>query len=316
MQFHTAKLFLFQAFFFERNLQQSPSMHLNILKEGLEGARAFLDIYLWLPPKSELALTNAEWVQLSFGTTQAAKFAIISKTPTVEAQTRELRQRLNIEQVFRHLSLRIGALVGRSRDSNSKQDVFRDWEQRTKKVQNWYEKMARAMEAQLPETPQTGGSRQAYHSPPHPQPYSTPSSYAHSSSSMHPSPMQPSPMQLPSQHMQQVPMSITVCRPEQLPPLSTSSQVISGDIPPPMLGDVYETPATSMGMVHMNSYSGYHNVPAIAFPDLINAPGWDTMFTVPMEDMSWVLEMPQGGYSGVNSASSPSDNGWGTPGSL
>ncbi|KAJ4293388.1 hypothetical protein N0V90_008671 [Kalmusia sp. IMI 367209] len=149
MQFHTAKLFLFQAAFFERNLQQSPTMHLNILAEGLEGAKAFLDLYLWLPPKSEMALTNSEWIQLSFGVTQAAKFAIISKAPAVEVQTRDLRHRLNIDHVFRHLTLRIGALVGRAGEGDKKKDIFYHYEQRTRKIKNWYEKMTKATEESI-----------------------------------------------------------------------------------------------------------------------------------------------------------------------
>ena len=144
MQFHTAKLFLYQVAFFERSLQHNPSLHLRTLCEGLEAAKTFLDLYLWLPPKSEMNLTNSEWIQVNFGMTLAAKFAIVSKDPSVESQTRELRHRLNVDHFFRHLSLRIGALVGRSDDGSPQWDTFAYYEHRVRKVQNWYERMCRA----------------------------------------------------------------------------------------------------------------------------------------------------------------------------
>jgi hypothetical protein len=303
MQFHTAKLFLFQVAFFERNLQQSPAMHLNILSEGLEGAKAFLDLYLWLPPKSEMALTNPEWVQLSFGVTQAAKFAIVSRNPAVEAQTRELRNRLNIDHVFRHLALRIGALVGRSGTGDKHKDIFYHYEQRTRKIQNWYEKMTRAMDAQTPDAQHVGARH--YQSPPHAQPqsYTTPSSYP---SSAQPSPMQATPL---PQQFSHVPLHTAFLH--QQP-----SQGLSSHIAPNPLPDEGFDLSSSVGMMPMGSYSTYGSqVPSIAFPDLLSMPGWDTMFEVPMEDMSWLVDVSQG-YGGMNAASSPSEGSWGDGGAL
>lgn len=279
-------------------------MHLNILSEGLEGAKAFLDLYLWLPPKSEMALTLQEWVQLSFGVTQAAKFAIVSRSPAVEAQTRELRHRLNIDHIFRHLALRIGALVGRSGEGNKHKDIFYHYEQRVRKVQNWYEKMTRATEAHSPDAQHTGG-RQYQTSPPnaHSQSHGTPSSYA---SSTQPSPL-PQPHQQPQQPQQtsQIPLSATFSHQQPL-------QTLGSQLAPASLPDAGFEVSTSVGMVPMGSYSTsqYGDVPSIAFPDLMSAPGWDTLFAVPMEDMSWLADLGQG-YGGMNAASSPSEGDWG-----
>ena len=303
MQFHTAKLFLFQVAFFERNLQQSPATHLQILCEGLEGAKEFLDLFLWLPPKSEMTLTNSEWVQLSFGVTQAAKFAIVSKLSAVEAQTREQRQRLNIDHVFLHLSLRIGALVGRASEQNKEKDIFYQYEQRTRKIKNWYEKMARAIEVQN-SNPQFAGGPQAaskpqYQHSPHAQSWGTPSSYISSTPPIHASPL-PNDLQHPSQ----VPLSaLSGQQSLHTPPLN-------GDAPYSMM---HSTP-TSVGMLPLNSYAAFGNVPATSFPDMMSAPGWDTLFTFPMEDMSWLVDVSQG-YAGMNQGSSPSDLSWGDAGS-
>lgn len=282
MQFHTAKLFLYQVAFFERNLQQSPYLHLNILCEGLEGAKSFLDLYLWLPPKSEMALTNIEWIQLSFGVTLAAKFAIVSRNPHVEAQTRDLRHRLNIDHVFRHLALRIGALVGRAGDGNKQKDIFYYYEQRTRKIQGWYEKMIRATGTVSP--PQA-----AHQQPPPSQPHSQTSPPASST---------PSGVPVSATFSHQQPQSYTapINYPDYNLPHTGGHQPMQPPIAPP--------PMASVGMSPMSSYQQYSPTPAIAFPDLMMAQGWDSMFAIPMEHDA-LFDVNQG--YGLGMASPPSD---------
>ncbi|KAF9691281.1 hypothetical protein EKO04_010788 [Ascochyta lentis] len=281
MQFHTAKLFLYQVAFFERNLQQSPYLHLNILCEGLEGAKSFLDLYLWLPPKSEMALTNIEWIQLSFGVTLAAKFAIVSRDPHVEVQTRELRHRLNIDHVFRHLVLRIGALVGRAGEGDKSKDIFYYYEQRTRKIQTWYEKMIRATSAKSP--PQTTTQQSL---PPHAQAQPPLPSSATSSGV---------PVSTTFSHQQPQGYTAPINYPDYLPQ-NTGHQVM----PPPM----QPAPLEAVGMAPISPYQQYSPTPAIAFPDLMMAQGWDSMFAIPMEKDA-LLDVNQG--YGLGMASPPSD---------
>jgi hypothetical protein len=281
MQFHTAKLFLYQVAFFERNLQHSPALNLNILCEGLEGAKSFLDLYLWLPPKSEMALSNSEWIQLSFGITLAAKFAIVSKEPNVEPHTRELRHRLNIDNAFRHLALRIGALVGRAGDGNKQKDIFFYYEQRVRKIQTWYEKMIRATGADSPHARNASLPNTAIH-------YQN----VAPSRSSEPSPITPS----------NVPVSTTFSH-QQPQGYSASTQYSNGPITPMSQQAIHQAPM-SVGMTPISSYAHYSPVPAIAFPDLMNAHGWDNMFTIPMEHDP-LLDVSQG--YGLGMASPPSD---------
>lgn len=288
MQFHTAKLFLYQVAFFERSLQHYPALHLNTLCEGLESAKSFLDLYLWLPPKSEMALTNSEWIQLSFGVTLAAKFAIVSKDPNVEPQTRELRHRLNIDNVFRHLSLRIGALVGRAGEGNKQKDIFYHYELRTRKIQTWYERMVRATGSDSPPSQQATMASLSGSSP-QTQP---PLNYAHTATTT------PTPPHLPMTNNYSPQPSVTY-----------SNELITSAAP-------------SVGMTPMSSapfVTNYSPVPAIAFPDLMNAPGWDTMFTIPMEDTTWSFDptTSNGTFQGFGlGASPPSDGTWGSPGAI
>ncbi|KAJ4373575.1 hypothetical protein N0V86_007717 [Didymella sp. IMI 355093] len=281
MQFHTAKLFLYQVAFFERNLQQSPYLHLNILCEGLEGAKSFLDLYLWLPPKSEMALTNIEWIQLSFGVTLAAKFAIVSRDPHVEAQTRELRHRLNIDHVFRHLALRIGALVGRAGDGNKQKDIFYYYEQRTRKIQSWYEKMIRATGTTSP--PQAAYQRRSSsqtQQQPSPPPSTTSSGVPVSTTFSHQQPQgYTAPINYPDYSLPQNPSQLSMQPPVQ-------------------------QPMAAVGMAPLSSYQQYSPTPAIAFRDLMMAGGWDNPFAIPMEHDA-VIDTSQG--YGLGMASPPSD---------
>lgn len=293
MQFHTAKLFLYQVAFFERSLQHNPALHLNTLCEGLESAKSFLDLYLWLPPKSEMALTNSEWIQLSFGVTLAAKFAIVSKGPDVELQTRDLRHRLNIDNVFRHLSLRIGALVGRAGDEKKEKDIFYHYELRVRKIQNWFERMVKATGSDSPLNQQANISQVTVPTQRLPQ--------AHT----HPAP--------PSQPSQ-VPPPPQTQPPQQYHPTTTAGYTPQQPMSYPN-GQLPSNAVANVGMTSMSPSpytTGYSPVPTIAFPDLMNAPGWELPFTIPMDDNTWMFD-PSAGYQGMNMASPPSESNWESP---
>lgn len=297
MQFHTAKLFLYQVAFFERGLQQSPAHHLPMLVEGLEGAKSFLDLYLWLPPKSEMALTNSEWIQLSFGVTLAAKFAIVSKDPSVEADTRDLRHRLNIDNVFRHLALRIGALVGRGGDGNKQKDIFFYYEQRVRKIQKWYERMIRATGADSPVSQAAGLQSQA-----------SANGYQRAS------PQQPHGASAgrPSAAPSHIPVSATFSH--QQPQIYSQPLPYQGDQLPltSYQQPTHGAPMAAVGMTPMSTYPSYSPVPTIAYPDLMNAQGWDNMFSIPMETDAMIFDVSQGYGLGMASPASNAST-WDSP---
>lgn len=286
MQFHIAKLFLYQVSFFERNLQQSPLLNLSMLCEGLESAKSFLDLYLWLPPNSEMNLTLTEWVQLSFGTTQATKFAIVSQSPNVEMQTRQLRDSLNIEHLLRQLRLRVGALMGRGGTGAIELDVFSRYETRLRKVQTWYTQMSKAT-TQVPNNQYPD------------------SASPHSTTLRHSSANTPSP-----HHQSSYPTSIAGVSPQsssEVPlvpsPYSHQQQPQSypGNPIPMGSSDPLQSSMPNINMLPMQTYdTAYGTTPALSMPDFMNAPGWDALFSVPMEDVSWLLD-----------GSSPGDPGWG-----
>ncbi|KAL5117367.1 hypothetical protein ACEQ8H_004683 [Pleosporales sp. CAS-2024a] len=310
MQFHTAKLFLYQVAFFERNLQQSPALHLNIICEGLEGAKSFLDLYLWLPPKSEMFLTNTEWIQLNFGVTLAAKFAIISKEPGIEPHTRDLRHRLNIDNVFRHLALRIGALVGRGGEGNKQKDIFFHYESRVRKIQKWYERMIQATRSTSPESQATPVQAQGSSSS-HPR---------HTSAQLQDPYLDP-----PLASSSQIPVSATYShqQPQKYaPPMPYQHNSMPMPIPPHHQQMQHQMPThmqqqqlslSTVGMTTIGTYSTYSPVPTVAYLDLMSAPGWDNMFTIPMENEA-IFDVSQG--YGLGMASPPSEASWDSPSAL
>ncbi|ORY01446.1 hypothetical protein BCR34DRAFT_98070 [Clohesyomyces aquaticus] len=317
MQFHTAKLFLYQVAFFERSLQQHPSLNISILCEGLESAKSFLDLYLWLPPKSEMALTNCEWVQLSFGVTLAAKFAIISREPSCEAQTRELRNRLNLENVFRHLALRIGALVGRDTGGQKERDIFIYYEARVRKIQTWYDRMVRATSGDRVPHTSTNNPGNQVSLPQLPPPPSMMGPGSNSTKSTPPSTSGYSLSVSPQPHSS---------NPRYTPAPAPSSSPLPVNPLPTTYATFGTSPSSSSVMSGGMNTNASYAIPQIAFGDLMAAPGWDMPFVVPMEQdpWAWDLDIPvpqaqdqyQGydlGSGGLGSGSLGSErNQWGS----
>jgi hypothetical protein len=60
----------------------------------------------------------------------------------------------------------------------------------------------------------------------------------------------------------------------------------------------------AVGMSPMSSYQQYSPTPAIAFPDLMMAQGWGSLFAIPMEHDT-LFDVNQG--YGLGMASPPSD---------
>jgi hypothetical protein len=308
MQFHTAKLFLYQTAFFERSLQQNPSLHLSTLCEGLESAKSFMDLYLWLPPKSEQNLTNSEWMQISFGLTLAAKFAVVSKDPTVEPQTRDLRRQLNIDNLFRHLELRLGALVGRNDDGTRRKDIFAHYENRVRRIKTWYERMCRATGS--PDSPSS--QENVRQLPQHVQ--QNQSQIQHNQQQI---PQEQPQMMAPQQHVQhqqQHPSHSTN------PPMASPSAYAQQQQPTMAYTSNTSMPTTDLASVNMttlsppqyNTTTGYTPVPTIAFPDLMTAPGWDNLYDIPMMDSEWMYSAAPGMPQMNLGASPASDITWGS----
>ncbi|RYP31398.1 hypothetical protein DL767_005798 [Monosporascus sp. MG133] len=140
MQYRTAEMYLCQTAFFYKAVQLDTVLHTELLCSGLAAAKSLMDFYLSLPVYADMAFNNSEWIQISFAITVASRLAIASTHRAVDHQTRALRQSLDLSNIIRHLSLRIGALVTQQVDAQGDRDIFYHYDQRVRRMQAWYER--------------------------------------------------------------------------------------------------------------------------------------------------------------------------------
>ena len=144
MQYHTAELYLCQIGLIESSPQNSAAWspwRIELLCFGLIAAKSLLGFFLSLPLRYEMSFNNTEWVQLSFALNVAAKLSLIANEAEKAGyqQTIQLRKYLGISDVLRSLIMRIGTLISQAKDDNGDRDVFYHFEQRAKRLQEWYE---------------------------------------------------------------------------------------------------------------------------------------------------------------------------------
>ncbi|RYP19329.1 hypothetical protein DL765_003411 [Monosporascus sp. GIB2] len=140
MQYRTAEMYLCQTAFFYKAVQLDTVLHAELLCSGLAAAKSLMDFYLSLPVYADMAFNNSEWIQISFAITVASRLSIASTHRAVDHQTRALRQSLDLSNIIRHLSLRIGALVTQQVDAQGGRDIFYHYDQRVRRMQAWYER--------------------------------------------------------------------------------------------------------------------------------------------------------------------------------
>ncbi|RYO91734.1 hypothetical protein DL763_004884 [Monosporascus cannonballus] len=140
MQYHTAEMYLCQTALFYKAVQLDTVLHAELLCSGLAAAKSLMDFYLSLPVYADMAFNNSEWIQISFAITVASRLSIASTHRAVDHQIRALRQSLDLSNIIRHLSLRIGALVTQQVDAQGGRDIFYHYDQRVRRMQAWYER--------------------------------------------------------------------------------------------------------------------------------------------------------------------------------
>jgi hypothetical protein len=190
-------------------------------------------------------------------------------------------------------------LVGRAGEGNKQKDIFFHYELRVRKIQKWYERMLLATDADSPSkqaaalhaNPPTDHQRV---SPPQSRgPYKAPA------------PASTSGVPVSATFSHQQPQHYAQSMPYQHQPMpATHHQPMPPRVPP------HISPQPSLdviGMTPMSSYSSYSPVPSVAYPDLMNANGWDNMFSIPMEQ-ELIFDVSQG--YGLGIASPPSEASW------
>jgi hypothetical protein len=142
MQFHTTELYLSQITLFDRKTPHDSmfwsSLRIEALSMGLVAARQLLQFYLALPLRAETVFNNAQWVQIGFCATLAAKLAVAASDPSIDQQVAKLRDSLDLSMMLQQVILRVQALVTPFVDARGDRDVFYHYGNRLKRLQWWY----------------------------------------------------------------------------------------------------------------------------------------------------------------------------------
>ncbi|KAK2848512.1 hypothetical protein FQN49_005656, partial [Arthroderma sp. PD_2] len=137
LQFHTVELSLYQLSLLDISGQQSSSTRTALLDEMLSAGRiatqSIIRLYLSLPPGSETAFNNTEWIQIGFALIIACRQASTTAQTDVILQHNEL-----FSSTLARLKMRVAELSTNLVDSNGDKDVFSNYTNRVARLQAWY----------------------------------------------------------------------------------------------------------------------------------------------------------------------------------
>ncbi|KAH7012358.1 hypothetical protein B0J12DRAFT_446624 [Macrophomina phaseolina] len=149
MLFHAVQLHAVQMRLFLSGLRAGVSNDIQELDEGFKAANALFGYYLSLPLRRESTFNNSEWLQLSFALTVGAKLMFAASDHMLARAAKELRASLDMSAIFRQVLLRLNALEPPAADGPEEPDVFRQYGQRVKRMQTWFEdRFVRAQECE------------------------------------------------------------------------------------------------------------------------------------------------------------------------
>ncbi|KAB8337087.1 hypothetical protein FH972_021391 [Carpinus fangiana] len=151
MQFHTVELFLYQVGVCGTGSESNTMPHLpwspwrlEMLGSGLVAAKSLLGFYHSLPLRSEMAFTNIQYLQLGYGLMFGTRLAVAASSPAVCHQTQQLRDILDMSDVLRDTSARIGSVRSELFYENGERDAFHHLQHRIQHIKQWLEDQVRA----------------------------------------------------------------------------------------------------------------------------------------------------------------------------
>ncbi|OJD29881.1 zn 2cys6 transcription factor [Diplodia corticola] len=140
MLFYTAELNAVHMRHFCSGLHPGAPLDVNDLDSGFQAASSLLGYFLSLPPRSDLAYNNSEWLQLSLALTVSAKLVFAASHPSLGISG-GVQAPLDLSALLSQIALRLGAL-GRSGvgvDMTGHPYIFNEFSQRVQRLQKWFE---------------------------------------------------------------------------------------------------------------------------------------------------------------------------------
>ncbi|KAM5464740.1 hypothetical protein MauCBS54593_006833 [Microsporum audouinii] len=141
LQFHATELSLYQLTLLEKTGRKPESTQAAVLDEmlcaGRIAAQSILNLYLSLPPHSETAFNNTEWVQIGFALIVTCRQA--STTSTTQMTPALVRHKESFSRTLMQLKARVSELSTDLVDLNGDKDIFSNFADRVTRLQAWFD---------------------------------------------------------------------------------------------------------------------------------------------------------------------------------
>jgi hypothetical protein len=147
MQYPAVELNLYQIALLDRNpesevprLIPSSAWRLDILCAGLISAKSLLSYFISLPARTQLAMSNSEWMQIGVAMVVASKLSVATRGTTASRETMGLRDSLDMLRFVKEAVAVVSQLVTQGVDTEGRRGIFYHYWKRGKHIQCWYEK--------------------------------------------------------------------------------------------------------------------------------------------------------------------------------
>lgn len=147
MQYHAVELNLYQIALLDRSAESevprlipSSAWRLDVLCAGLISAKSLISYFLSVPARTQLALSNTEWIQIGVAMVVASKLSVATRGTTASRETMALRDSLDMLGFVKETVAVVSQLVTQVVDADGGRDIFYHYWKRGKLIQCWYEK--------------------------------------------------------------------------------------------------------------------------------------------------------------------------------
>ncbi|OBT81570.1 hypothetical protein VE02_09337 [Pseudogymnoascus sp. 03VT05] len=147
MQYPAVELNLFQIALLDRTAESevpllipSSAWRLDILCAGLISAKSLLSYFISLPARTQLAMSNSEWIQIGVAMVVASKLSVAARGTTASLEALALRDSLDMLIFVKKAVAVASQLVTQVVDDDGRRDIFYTYWKRGKLIQSWYER--------------------------------------------------------------------------------------------------------------------------------------------------------------------------------
>ena len=106
-----------------------------LFSDSVLAAKSLLDILITMAPGHEKALTNLEWISLSYAVSFSARLDVLMADPRIAHLTSQARRRLGFQYTIRQAILRLRSIITPGTDRSGDCDTFSHFLRRAETVE-------------------------------------------------------------------------------------------------------------------------------------------------------------------------------------